>query len=108
MPIEPSEVLRIAKLARLHIDPQEAVSLAADLDRIVQSIDQLSEVPLPDDAESLTYFDSDVHREDRSAECLDREDVLRNAPETDGERFCVPQIVDRDDVGGDDVGGDDA
>ena len=99
MPIEPSEVLRIAKLARLHIDPQEAIGLAADLERIVRSIDQLSEVPLPDDAESLTYFDSDVHREDRTAESLSREDALLNAPETDGERFCVPQIVDRDDGG---------
>ena len=96
MPIDPSEVLRIAKLARLHIEPAEAASLAVDLERIVESIDLLSEVELPDDAAALTYFDSDVHREDRSAECLTRESALRNAPETDGERFCVPQIVDKD------------
>ena len=67
-----------------------------DLQRIVESIDQLAEVELPDDAESLTYFDSDVHREDRAVQGLSRESALLNAPETDGERFCVPQIVDKD------------
>jgi len=97
MPIDPGEVLRIAKLARLSVEPDEADALARDLERIVAAIDQLREVDLPDDAESLTYFDSDVHREDRSGECLDHEDVLRNAPESDGERLVVPQIVDKDD-----------
>jgi aspartyl-tRNA(Asn)/glutamyl-tRNA(Gln) amidotransferase subunit C len=96
MPIDSSEVLRIAKLARLHIEPEEATALAADLQRIVESIDQLNEVELPANAESLTYFDSDVHREDRTVAGLSRENALLNAPDTDGERFCVPQIVDKD------------
>ena len=98
MPIDASEVRRIAKLARLSIEGEEADALAHDLERIVAYIDQLKEVELPDDAESLTYFDSDVHREDRTAECLTQEDALRNAPETDGERFLVPQIVEKDDA----------
>lgn len=98
MPIDPGEVLRIAKLARLSIEGEEAKTLAHDLERIVAYIDQLKEVELPDDAESLTYFDSDVHREDRVGECLAQEDAVRNAPETDGERFLVPQIVDKEDA----------
>ncbi|MHC4939561.1 MAG: Asp-tRNA(Asn)/Glu-tRNA(Gln) amidotransferase subunit GatC [Planctomycetota bacterium] len=96
MPIDASEVQRIAKLARLSIEEDEADALAHDLERIVAYIDQLKEVELPADAESLTYFDSDVHREDRNSECLPQEEALRNAPETDGERFLVPQIVDKD------------
>jgi len=96
MPIDSGEVLRIAKLARLSISDGEAEALSHDLERIVQAIDQLSEVELPPDAESLTYFDSDVHREDRSGECLPPEEALRNAPETDGERFLVPPILERD------------
>jgi len=96
MSIDTAEVLRIAHLARLRIGNEEAAALAQDLDRIVGYIDLLREVDLPDDAESLTYFDTDVHREDRSAECLSREDALRNAPETDGERFIVPRIVSRE------------
>ncbi len=97
MGITTDEVRRIAALARLRITDQEAESLAGDLERIVQYIDQLAEVELPDEADSLTYFDQDVHREDRRGECLPKEDVLRNAPETDGEYFVVPQIVDKDD-----------
>ena len=95
MPIDSTEVLRIAKLARLHMEEAEASALAGDLARIVEYIDQLKEVELPPDAESMTYFDTDVHREDRSGESLDREDALRNAPESDGETFLVPPIVDQ-------------
>ena len=93
MSIDSAEVLRIARLARLRIGDDEAAALAQDLDRIVGYIDLLKEVELPADADSLTYFDSDVHREDRSTESLPREEALRNAPETDGERFIVPRIV---------------
>ena len=96
MAIEPQEVLRIARLARLEIDADEAERLAGELGRIVAHIDSLAEVELPDDADGLTYFDSDVHREDRSGECLDHEAALRNAPDTDGDYFLVPKIVDKD------------
>jgi len=95
MAIDRDEVLRIAALAQLRIEPAEAQALAADLDRIVEYIDGLREVELPPDAESLTYFDQDVHREDRAGECLAREEVFRNAPETDGEFFLVPQVVEK-------------
>ncbi len=114
MPIDRDEVLRIAALARLRVSPEEAEALAGDLDRIVAHIDSLREVELPDDSGSLTYFDQDVHREDRAGESLSRDDALKNAAETDGEFFLVPQVVDkpggktRDDratrSGGDDAG----
>ena len=98
MSIDTAEVLRIARLARLQMDEAEAAALAGDLARIVDYIDQLKEVELPADAESLTYFDTDVHREDRCAESLPREEALRNAPETDGESCLVPQIVDQEEA----------
>ena len=98
MPIDPGEVLRIAKLARIRITGDEAEALARDLERIVASMEQLNEVELPDDAESLTYFDSDVHREDRAAESLSQQDALLNAPATDGQRFLVPQILEKDEA----------
>ncbi|MGH7161883.1 MAG: Asp-tRNA(Asn)/Glu-tRNA(Gln) amidotransferase subunit GatC, partial [Planctomycetota bacterium] len=91
MPIDAAELLRIAALSRLDVDADEAARLARDLERIVGHIDVLKEVALPADAESLTYFDRDVHREDRTGECLPREEALRNAPESDGEFFLVPR-----------------
>ena len=96
MPIGPEEVRRIARLARLHIDEGEAASLARDLERIVAHIDSLAEVELPADAESLTYFDADVTREDKSGTCLDHDDAMRAAPLHDDAFFLVPKIVDKD------------
>ena len=98
MPIDPGEVQRIAKLARIRIETKEAHMLAHDLERIVAAIDELKEVELPDDAESLTYFDSDVHREDRNGESLTADEALRNAPASDGELFCVPRILEADEA----------
>jgi len=96
MAIDPAEVLRIARLARLKVDPEEARRLAKDLDRIVGHIDSLRSVKLPEGAESLTYFGRDVHRPDEAGECLPREDALRNAPMQDGDFFLVPKIVDKE------------
>jgi aspartyl-tRNA(Asn)/glutamyl-tRNA(Gln) amidotransferase subunit C len=90
------EVLRIAALARIRIAPDEARRLAGDLDRIVAYVASLADVKLPPDAETLTYFDQDVHREDRATGGLEREAALYNAPETDGVWFLVPRIVERD------------
>jgi aspartyl-tRNA(Asn)/glutamyl-tRNA(Gln) amidotransferase subunit C len=96
MQIDVAEVLRIAALARLQIRPEEAPRLAESLERIVAHIDSLRDVPLPPDAESLTYFGSDVHREDRAVGGLTREEALSNAPEADGEFFLVPKVLERD------------
>ena len=98
MPIDGDEVRRIARLARLEIDDLEVERYARDLRRIVELVDSLKSVALPDiegdtDGDTDGYFDSDVHREDRTGPCLDRDEALQNAPETDGEFFFVPRIV---------------
>ena len=81
MPIEPDEVRHIAALSRLETTPEEADSLADDLQKIVSYIDRLQEVELSPDDEALTYFDADVHREDRTASGLERADALQRRPE---------------------------
>jgi len=96
MPIDPAEVSRIARLARLRVDPDEARRLAKDLERIVGMIDSLKTVKLPEGAESLTYFGQDAHRQDEPGECLEKADALRNAPIQDGDFFLVPKIVDKE------------
>ncbi len=96
MAIDPAEVLRIARLARLKVEPDEARRLAKDLERIVGHIDSLKAVKLPEGAESLTYFGKDVHRADEPRPCLGKDDALRNAPIEDGEFFLVPKIVDKE------------
>ena len=94
MPIDGDEVRRVARLARLEIDDAEVARLVRDLRGIVDLVDTLKSVDLPDD-DANAYFDTDVHREDRTGPCLDRDEALLNAPETDGEFFFVPRIVDK-------------
>ena len=96
MAIDPKEVRHIADLSRVELDDDEVARLGGDLERIVDYIDQLKSAELPSDAESLTYFDADVHRKDRPGECLAHDDALRNAPEEDGTYFLVPKVVERD------------
>jgi len=96
MAIGPEEVLRIARLARLRISPEEAAQLARDLDRIVAYVDSLQEVDLPAGAETLTYFGRDVLRADEPRPGLGRDVALRNAPAQDGEFFLVPKIVGKE------------
>jgi len=96
MGIDPDEVHRIARLARLKVTPEEAVQLARDLDRIVAYVASLQEIDLPAGAEALTYFGRDVHRADEPHEGLGREEALRNAPAHDGDYFMVPKIVEKE------------
>jgi len=96
MSIDRDEVLRIARLARLHIDPAEAEALAADLGRIVTHIDALREVDLPAGLDALTYFGSDAVRDDRAGACLATPDALANAPQRDDAYFLVPKVVDKE------------
>ena len=98
MAIDPAEVSRIARLARLKVEPDEAARLAKDLERIVGHIDSLRAVKLPEGAESLTYFGKNVHRPDEPRPGLAKEDALRNAPIQDGDFFLVPKIVDKEEA----------
>jgi len=101
MGIDLDEVLRLAALARIQVTPDEADQLARDLERVIGHLDTIREVIPSDPSADDTWFDSDVHREDRTAEGLDRETALRNAPVQDGEHFVVPRILERDPKSGD-------
>ncbi len=105
MAIDRDEVLRIARLARLHIDPAEADALALDLARIVAHIDALRDVEIPPELETLTYFGSDVVRGDRPGDCLPAPEALANAPQREGSHFLVPKVVDKEGEAGGAGGG---
>lgn len=89
------EVLRLAKLARVELEDSEVEAIARDLERIVAYVDRLGSVELPASREDGAHYDTDVHREDRVGPCLDLEETLLNAPDTDGSFFLVPRVVER-------------
>ncbi|THB64459.1 MAG: Asp-tRNA(Asn)/Glu-tRNA(Gln) amidotransferase subunit GatC [Desulfovibrio sp.] len=85
----------IAKLARLDLDQDVLARFAGQFNAILGYMDKLSELdtsgvePMYSPSEHATVFREDRADNDR----FSRDDVLSNAPESDGSFFIVPKIV---------------
>lgn len=95
MAITRDEVLHVARLARLALSPDEADRLGAQLGNILGFIKQLDRldtrdvVPTSHAVELGTPFRDDVVRP-----FGDKEALLANAPDREGDFFRVPRIIE--------------
>ena len=94
MSIDKETARRVAHLARIEVAEAELPPLAAELSSILGWMEQLREV----DVEGVEPMTSpiearDVLRDDRSRIFENREGLLANAPERDGDFFSVPKTV---------------
>ncbi|WP_031387266.1 Asp-tRNA(Asn)/Glu-tRNA(Gln) amidotransferase subunit GatC [Desulfonatronum thiodismutans] len=94
MSISVDEVTKVAGLARLNLEPEKVEQFALQFNDILGYMRKLNELdtsgvePLYSPVTHETVFrDDDVHME------YSREELLGNAPETDGSYFIVPRIV---------------
>ena len=96
MPVDETTVKRIAKLARIRVEPQELAPLAKELDTILHWVEQLNEVDT-DAVEAMTaVMPMDLKRRaDKVTDGGYPEDVLANAPESRHGFFVVHKIVDQ-------------
>lgn len=85
---------KIAHLARLDIQEDEAEKLMTDMNVIIAWIDKLKEVNT-EDIEPLTSMSHELNafREDVVKQELTREDALKNAPRHDGTHYRVPKVI---------------
>jgi len=92
--INRDQVIKVANLARLAISPTEEEELVQQLSRILEYFEQLSELDT-DDVEPTTrpIEISNISRPDQLVPWDDRESLLREAPEQDGDFFKVPKIL---------------
>ena len=93
--IDPAEVMRLAKLARIGITGAEAAALAGELDSIVGFVGQLSTVETTgtEPTSQVTGL-SDVWRADEvKPSLLSREQLLANAPETQDGYIKVRRVL---------------
>lgn len=89
--IDRSEVLHIAKLARLAFAEDEVDGLAKDLSGILDHVATLGELDLSEvEPTAHSVAQSGALRPDEPHESLPREKALDQAPETDGVGFEVP------------------
>ena len=89
------EVTYMAELARLKLSTRETETFREQLSAVLDYVDRISELDLS--AVSPTHSVaplSSVLRADEVCESLPREELLRNAPETEAGCFRVPAILD--------------
>ena len=95
MSISHSEVERVARLARLRIDPADLDDRARDLGRILELFDRLAAVDTRD-VEPLSHPLAATLRlrPDAVTEEVDRAALQRDAPEVEDGMYLVPRVIE--------------
>ena len=94
MAITRDEVLHVARLARLDLDPDEVDRLTRELDAILEAVSKVSELDLADVPPTSHPLDLvNVWAEDVPHTSLSVDDALANAPAREGDLFRVPPTV---------------
>ena len=93
--IDPDQVRRIARLARINLTTEELKQFASQLSDILNYVDQLSELNT-DGVEPTTHplKISNVFRQDQIGESLSNDQALANAPQRHGDFFAVPKVLE--------------
>lgn len=94
--IDRRTVEQVARLARIHLSDQQLDDSSKQLAEILDYVGQLEQVSLPSDVEPFFGAIESVNaiRADETKPSVDRESILANAPETDGEFYSVPPVFE--------------
>ena len=95
MSVDAATVRRIAHLARIAVAEDEVEHLKGELNAILAFVEQLSEVNVEgvEPMTSVTPMDM-KKRKDEVTEGGISDDIVRNAPATEGHFFLVPKVVE--------------
>ena len=95
MPITRDEVSHVARLARLAMSADEADRLREQLDNILGYIRQLDGLDTRDVTPTSHAVEMGTpFRDDAARPFGDREAILANAPDREGDFFRVPRIIE--------------
>jgi aspartyl-tRNA(Asn)/glutamyl-tRNA(Gln) amidotransferase subunit C len=88
------DAAHVARLARLQLEPGELAHLTEQLAVVMEHFADIDALDL-DEVEPITqpYPLVNVLRDDVVGPCLDRKDVLAEAPAAEDGRFLVPPIL---------------
>jgi aspartyl-tRNA(Asn)/glutamyl-tRNA(Gln) amidotransferase subunit C len=90
-----ADVLKVARLARLELEPEEVARMAAELSAIVGYVQKLSELDTKDvPPTAQVHVDRMALRDDVPRPCLSHDDALSEAPRAAHDGFAVPGFVD--------------
>src|SRR3974390_3336586 len=92
--ISVSDVAHVARLARLQLTDDELGRFTEQLSAVLEharDVEALDLAEVPPTAHPLPLVN--VFRDDVEVPCLDREEVLAQAPDVESDRFRVPRIL---------------
>jgi len=93
--VEPIDVGYVAHLARLHLSDEEKAVFQPQLEHIVEYVRKIRELDVSGiEPTSHAHAVTNVFRRDEVRPGLDRDEVLRNAPEETHGQFRVPKIME--------------
>jgi aspartyl-tRNA(Asn)/glutamyl-tRNA(Gln) amidotransferase subunit C len=109
MKVSEHDVLYVAELANLELTEGERVRMLKDINSILEYIDRLNQLdtsnvePMAqtsdrygiDESRSGSARFGYAMREDSTAPSLDRDVVMKNAPDSDGTFFKVPKVIEK-------------
>jgi aspartyl-tRNA(Asn)/glutamyl-tRNA(Gln) amidotransferase subunit C len=95
MSVSREDVAYMANLARLKVTESEIDQFQSDMNKILQYMDQLSQV----DTSDVQPLDHVIelppnYRKDIANPPLDHEEALKNAPDADSDYFRVPRVIE--------------
>jgi len=91
------DVAHLAQLARIELSEEELDQLAPQLELILRSVAQVSEVAGADVAPTSHPVPiTNVFRDDEVVPCLTSEQALAAAPAVEDQRFRVPRILEEE------------
>ena len=87
------DVEHVAKLARLELTEEEKELYTKQLGDVLKYVDQMNEVDTSNVKPMTQVIDfCNVMREDKVVQEIDKEALMSNAPEVEGDFFKVPKI----------------
>ena len=104
MKVTEKDVAYVADLANLELTDQERQRMLKDLNSILDYIDRLNELDTSEvppmaqlSAAAMEPESTSAHasREDIPIPSLPHAEAMKNAPESDGEFFKVPKVIDK-------------
>jgi aspartyl-tRNA(Asn)/glutamyl-tRNA(Gln) amidotransferase subunit C len=95
MSVSREDVAYMANLARLKVTESEIDQFQSDMNKILQYMDQLSEI----DTSDVQPLDHVIelppsYRKDVANPPLNHDDALKNAPDADSDYFRVPRVIE--------------
>lgn len=100
MAISKEQVTHVAKLSKLSFPQEEVEEFTNQLGKIIDMVEQLGEV----DTEGVPFTSNvnqaiNVMREDVAQPGWDRDELMRNVPESEDGFIKVPAIIDNGEAG---------